>query len=170
MSNQAMSPEEIAEHFWTKANKEGPVPAHRPELGPCWVWTDYCKLNGYGQFYVNRRPVYAHRFSYALAHGRVPGGLKVLHHCDYPPCVRPDHLFAGTGADNMADAVQKGRIPRGESRAQAQITDAQVAALRSLFAGRRRNVARDEKKLLAGIMGISVGHLNEIVAGRARTL
>ena len=57
---------------------------------------------------------YAHRMAWELEHGPIPGDLWVLHRCDNPPCVRLDHLFLGTHADNMADKVAKGRQARGD--------------------------------------------------------
>lgn len=100
--------------FWSNVNKDGPVPEHMPELGPCWVWTAGRFACGYGQFAKGRPSRYAHRISWALANGPVPDGLWVLHKCDNRPCVRPDHLFLGTHADNMRDMVEKGRSTVGD--------------------------------------------------------
>ena len=51
----------------------------------------------------------AHRVAFELANGPIPDGVMVCHHCDNPPCVRPDHLFLGTNSENQRDSVQKGR-------------------------------------------------------------
>ncbi len=68
----------------------------------------------YGQFSIGQQNVSAHRFSWTLANGPIPDGLFVLHRCDNPPCVRPDHLFLGTQLDNRRDCVQKIRTATGE--------------------------------------------------------
>lgn len=69
---------------------------------------------GYGSFTLDGslgESVAAHRFSWELHFGEVPDGMYVLHKCDNPPCVRPDHLFLGTQSDNMYDMWDKGRHP-----------------------------------------------------------
>ena len=165
MSNQAMAPDQWQEHFWSKVNKEGPV--IRPDLGPCWVWTDYCKTNGYGQCYINRRPRYAHRLSYGLANGPFDWRLKVLHRCDNPPCVRPEHLFLGTSRQNTQDAVSKGRMPRGERAWVSKLSDDQIAAIRSLVPD-LQSVPKSEREVLARALGITMNHLTAIVVHRAR--
>lgn len=75
----------------------------------CLLWTGAADQNGYGVITVNRKPVGAHRVSWSLANGPIPGGLHILHRCDTPPCINPDHLFLGTPADNVADMIRKQR-------------------------------------------------------------
>jgi hypothetical protein len=75
----------------------------------CWPWTGNRLPTGYGRVTRRNRSIYAHRVSWVLHHGPIPAGLWVLHRCDNPPCVRPDHLFLGTNDDNVADRDAKGR-------------------------------------------------------------
>jgi hypothetical protein len=75
----------------------------------CWEWTGARNWKGYGVLRVDERNQLAHRIAYQLAYGETPFDLYVLHHCDNPGCVRPDHLFLGTLADNNADMRAKGR-------------------------------------------------------------
>lgn len=109
---QGIPDDQIESHFWTKVNKNGPVPAHRPELGPCWIWTDGDNGRGYGQFTIHRVTVYAHRFAFEVTVGPIPDGALIRHHCDngMGGCVRPDHMTTGTPADNNRDAIERGRF------------------------------------------------------------
>jgi hypothetical protein len=90
---------DLLERFWRKVRK----------TDGCWEWTASFRGLGYGQIKVNQKMLYAHRVSWEMANGPIPDGLCVLHHCDNPPCVNPDHLFLGTQADNMRDKVRKNR-------------------------------------------------------------
>lgn len=75
----------------------------------CWLWTGTADKGMYGMFWNGKTMVRAHRFSYEMHFGTVPTGLHVLHRCDTPICVNPNHLFLGTQADNNKDRDTKGR-------------------------------------------------------------
>lgn len=85
--------------FWSKVIED--------ESG-CWLWQGG-RAHGYGTFGISGKTVRAHRIAYLWAHGTIPDGLEICHHCDVRNCVRPDHLFAGTRSDNMWDMSNKGR-------------------------------------------------------------
>jgi len=105
------SREDLANRFWPKVNRDGAVV--RADLGQCWEWTASLRDFGYGQFMCRRvdgskRPERAHRVAWFITHGEEPA-LYVLHRCDNPKCVRPEHLFLGTSRDNVRDMMKKRR-------------------------------------------------------------
>lgn len=97
----------------------------------CWLWQG-CRVRGYGHLQVGGRPRRVHRLAYAEFVGPIPPGLHVLHKCDTPACVNPEHLFLGTHADNMADRTRKGRVAhnKGERCGKSKLTEPAVEVAR----------------------------------------
>ena len=79
--------------------------------------------NGYGLFRMSDRHHLAHRMAFRLFKGELADGLDVMHSCDNPACVNPDHLSLGTRLENMRDAVRKGRAARGERHGRHKLTE-----------------------------------------------
>ena len=102
-----------------QVDKNGPIPEHRPDLGPCWLWTGAehaSGTTGYGWF---RGKELAHRASYVIHVGPIPDGEQIDHLCRVRMCVRPEHLESVTPLVNFlrseapnAIAVRTGRCRR----------------------------------------------------------
>ena len=90
------------ERFWMQTEKRLP--------DECWEWIGSKNDDGYGSIQINKTLTKAHRFSWQISNGEIPTGLCVLHKCDNPSCVNPNHLFLGTQQDNIIDMHKKGRL------------------------------------------------------------
>lgn len=119
------------ERFWSKVNKDGPIMSGMD--APCWIWIGGKNKQGYGTFRANDSTIRAHRFSYEIHNGPISKGHDVLHRCDNPSCVRPNHLFTGTDQDNNDDMKQKGRDCKGEDRPVAKLTNKEVVEIRKIY-------------------------------------
>jgi hypothetical protein len=156
----------FAPPFWDRVDKSG----------DCWTWTAGTTAFGYGRVnglpYTGRQSaLLTHRVSWFLTYGEWPAaGMCVLHRCDNPPCVRPDHLFLGTKKDNTQDMVQKGRgkagaqpfgsRTHGTRNAHAKLNEAQVVEMRQRAAG------GEHYRDLAVEYGISATRCNGIINGQ----
>ncbi len=87
--------------FWEKVNPCGLIPAHRPDLGPCWEWLCPPNDNGYGYFWHEDKKRLVHRFSYGLFVAEIPDELVIDHLCRNRICCRPDHLEPVTDRVNI---------------------------------------------------------------------
>lgn len=101
----------------------------------CWNWTGATHKFGYGEFAYMNEWYRTHRFSYKLHFGDIPPNSHVLHRCDNPRCVNPDHLFLGSHTDNMRDMKLKGRAHKttsyfGERHHKSKLSAADVIAIR----------------------------------------
>lgn len=104
----------------------------------CWVWQRSCTTRGYPQMWkLPSTDRYAHRHIWRLLNGEIPDKLEVMHKCDNPKCINPEHLEVGTHRDNMDDMVAKKRDRKasGAQSGKAKLTDAEVCAIRALPIG-----------------------------------
>lgn len=90
----------VADRFWRKVDRNGPIPRRRWVLGPCWVWLATMTPNGYGHFKVDGKMVLAYRWAYEERFGPIADGLTPDHLCRNRACVRPTHLELVTGQVN----------------------------------------------------------------------
>lgn len=110
--------------FWLHVDKNGP--------NGCWLWTRYRQRQGYGWVCVQQKYYLAHRLAWEFVNGPVPEGLFVLHKCDNPPCVNPDHMFLGDHQANCDDKIRKGRMAVGEMTKRTVLNAEKVKRIRVL--------------------------------------
>ena len=148
----------------------GRVIKHQDGIG-CWEWTGTKTNYGYGQLSVNGKLTRAHRLAYKIVIGEIPEGLHVLHKCDNPSCVNPDHLFVGTHQDNMRDMNQKGRnkiktgvAARGSSVFGAKLTEGDILQIKDMYV--RNGYKNSNSRELAEKFGVDKSTIIRIVKGK----
>lgn len=128
----------------------------------CWEWVGSRDANGYGRLNVKNIPVLAHRLSWEIHFGPITSADHICHRCDNPSCVRPEHLFKGDHAANMADKMAKKRhrygVSRGEAHGRAKLTEADVREIRRIGPPARQHVER---------YGISNTQASDIISRRS---
>lgn len=131
-------------------------------LNGCWNWNGRLVGKGYGMIGLGgkgAKQVLVHRLAYQMHKGEIPDGMVVMHKCDNPRCVNPDHLDAGTQSQNIKDAFARGRkinLPsglKGESHGASKLTSDQVLMIRA---------STDSYKNLALSFGVSRSAIERI--------
>lgn len=148
----------------------------RDEETGCWNWIGTRNAKGYGTIsgevsgvrYVQAgRHMLAHRVSWLIHNGAIPigdgaHGTVVMHSCDNPACVNPQHLLLGSQSDNVKDMIAKGRkvsgTPTGVKHWNASIKDPEAIAL---IRSTERNT-----KALAEKFGVHVCTIKRIRSGK----
>jgi hypothetical protein len=132
----------------------------------CIEWQGTKHPQGYGvapKFIGEPDEPRAHRKSWVMAHGEIPEGLLVLHKCDNPPCVNPDHLFLGTDLDNAQDMRNKrrNRKPAGADHPMTPFVPEDIMRIREahLFGARPIDLARS--------WGVSDAAIHSIIKRRS---
>jgi hypothetical protein len=104
----------MTREWWLDKMGEWYVP--EPNTG-CWLWLKGVQTSGYGQVALERkkhpRLRVAHRVSYELLRGPIPGGLTLDHLCRVRSCVNPDHLEPVT---NRVNALRGNGAPARHAR------------------------------------------------------
>ncbi len=157
----------------------------------CWLWTGAKDPKGYGNVWHEGRSDKAHRVAFRLTKGPIPPGMMVLHACDRPSCINPDHLHAGTAKQNTREMIERGRarldgrrgkpipaerrargdrhgsrtkpdaVARGERSGNAKLTDAIVREMRTARTAGATTVA------LAARYGVHNSVASRVLAGRS---
>lgn len=128
----------------------------------CWIWTAALDHKGYGQFSgfdsvaMKHTMMRAHRVSWVFHNGEIKNGLFVLHKCDVPSCVNPDHLFLGTNQDNIDDAVRK-------QRRFAKIKISDTKTIRHLYFAERRKPVE-----IAEFFGVATDRIYCVLGNRVK--
>lgn len=141
--SQGFSPT-ILKRFWRNVTSD------------CWNWIGKRNNKGYGVIGhggSSTKQLLAHRVSWMIHFGAIPDGMCVLHKCDNPPCVRPDHLFLGTKKDNLQDMSKKGR-----NRGAGRLTEDQILEIFSAI----ESTPHSE---LASRFGVGKKHIQRIATG-----
>ena len=128
---------------------------HKAENG-CWLWEAYRMKNGYGLFRTPTKNELAHRVSYRLFSGPLDA-RDVMHKCDTPACVNPQHLHLGTRKENMQDAKEKKRMRVGENHGRSKLTNEQMELVKQ---------SNGLQREIAAVFGVSQGHVSAIKNGK----
>lgn len=150
----------LADRLWSRTDRSG----------DCWLWLGALSPKGYGSIMTGskcdgtHKAKRAQRVAWEITYGPIPDGLFVCHHCDVPRCVRPEHLFLGTAAENTADMLAKGREShdhgsKGVANCNAVLNDDKVRAILGLHARGVRGVD------LAQMFGVNKVTISKVTRG-----
>ncbi len=138
--------------FWKKA---------KPNKSGCWIWQGCDLGKGYGGFWYKGKKYRAYRLAYEFAKGPIPKGKLICHSCDNPPCVNPEHLWAGTNKENLGDMKRKGRQAKGRDNGKVKLTIRQVKEIKAA-----EKKGKCNRALFARRFGVTENAIYSIAIGR----
>ncbi len=117
-------------------------------MSGCFLWIGGTDADGYGCFWYEGKTVKAHKMSWIMNFGSIPDNQCVLHKCDNPPCINPNHLFLGSNKDNTQDSIKKNRraIFYGDENPVSKLTSTDVALIRT---------SKTKQQILAKELGVT---------------
>lgn len=150
--------EMFVQRFWNSYRE-----VQRDYVTPCWEWLKSKCSGGYGTVRYKHRTRSAHIVAWELTHGPSLDDLEVCHHCDWPPCINPSHLFKGTHRQNMQDSIVKERFvfppPHpGELCGRSKLTEMQILEIRRCY-----DTGLENQYQLAERFGVEQSNIHAIV-------
>jgi len=130
---------------------------HPEPMSGCWLWGAAADENGYGRINVDGRISLSHRVSYSLFCGAVADNDCVLHKCDNPSCVNPEHLWLGDRKDNADDMHAKNRHIYGERHVHHKLKECDAVQIKD---------SNETLAVLADRFGVSISLVSAIRNGR----
>jgi hypothetical protein len=143
-NKQIIYKQSVDERFWSHVQKSD----------GCWIWTGCKNKEGYGLFCEHQKQRKAYRVAYELTYGAIPSGKIICHKCNNPPCVRPDHLYAGTHLDNGRDMANAGTFVH-------KLTPEKVIEIRKLYAEGKQSLS-----MLSKQFGVNVSAIHAVIQRR----
>jgi len=147
--------------------RETVLDQYEVDANGCWIWSGSKNQDGYGNVGIKGKSERAHRAAYRKWKGPIPKGMVVMHTCDNPSCINPDHLQLGTQQENIEDMRVKGRRKGsnvGEDNAAAKVTADDVREIRSRYASESVS-----QQALADEYGITQTVVSQIILRRTWT-
>jgi hypothetical protein len=127
----------------------------------CWLWDGAADPNGYGRIRINKRTKLTHRVSYAERRGAIADDVCVLHKCNVPACINPDHLYLGDRADNWRDTIASGHVSYGDKHPDTKLSEKDAAYIRQ---------SREQGRVLARRFRVSEALVSMIRRSQKRTI
>lgn len=100
------------------------------EINGCWIWNGSL-VRGYGSARIDGKTRRVHRVMYEIVNGPIPKGKVIMHTCDNPSCINPDHLRCGTQLENIRDCILKGRKSPHPPPLRAKLSKDQVMEIKN---------------------------------------
>jgi len=153
-SSSSTKKQTFESRFWERVYK----------FDDCWEWFGKVNRKAYGMIGYNGKNISSQRASWLIHYGEIPKDNHVLHHCDLPWCVNPDHLYLGNNTDNINDKLLRGRITKkfGQDNKAAKLSDNDVLEIKTQASS---GIAQ---YTIAHQFGVNQSQISRILSGKRR--